>query len=114
MCARYAPAREPAMAFLYDQVSAHNTAFEPAVHFPRMLDEAGRILPERLAGWTIPTLMVAGERDQLFSPSLLRRVAAHIPGCQVVEFAGAGHSTYFEQPEEFNRVVGEFVAKHAG
>lgn len=105
------PEREPAMAFLYDQVSARNTDFDPAVHFPRMLDDEGRIDPARLEGWSIPTLMVAGEHDQLFSPGLLRGVAERIPGCEVVEFAGAGHSTYFEQPDEFNRVIGEFVAK---
>jgi pimeloyl-ACP methyl ester carboxylesterase len=30
----------------------------------------------------------------------------------VIEFPDAGHSPYFEMPDEFNRVVGDFVGQH--
>ncbi|MCZ6463263.1 MAG: alpha/beta hydrolase [Proteobacteria bacterium] len=107
------PSRQPEMTFLYDQISAHNTGFDPPVHFPRMLDVRARVLPEALAGWTLPTLVVAGSEDQLFPLDTLRAVAALLPGAELVEFPGAGHSTYFEQPDRFNTVIGEFVAKHS-
>ena len=42
----------------------------------------------------------------------LRDVAARIPGAEVVDFPGVGHSTYFEDAARFNRIVGDFLEKH--
>jgi pimeloyl-ACP methyl ester carboxylesterase len=56
--------------------------------------------------------MLSGERDQLFPPEVLREVAEGIPGAEVVDFPGVGHSTYFEDAARFNRIVGDFLAKH--
>lgn len=103
--------REPERAFLYDRISALNTEFD-ATLLGRLYDAEGRIPPESLADFRVPTLVVAGERDQLFPLPMLRHVADHVPGCERCEIAGAGHSTYFEQAARFNRVVGEFVARH--
>lgn len=104
------PERRPEMAFLYDQISAHNERFEPAM-LARMVDEEGRTLPEALAGYAVPTLMLVGECDQLFPAAMLHAVAEAIPGCRVHDFPGVGHSTYFEDPDTFNRVVEGFVAR---
>ena len=101
-------ARDPARGFLYAQLAALNP---PGVLARAALHEV-MTDPERLAGWTIPTLLVGGSHDRLFSPALLRAVAAVIPGARFHEIAVAGHSPYFETPEAFNRVVGEFLAAH--
>lgn len=105
------PARRPDMAFLYDQISALNTGFEPGL-LARMFDPEARIEPARLAGFAVPTLFLSGERDQLFPPEALREAAALVPGAAFESFPGIGHSTYFEDPERFNAVVSEFVARH--
>jgi 3-oxoadipate enol-lactonase len=68
--------------------------------------------PARLADWRIPTLLVGGTHDRLFAPSVLREVAAAIPDARFQEIAIAGHSPYFETPDAFNDVVGEFLAAH--
>ena len=70
------------------------------------------ISPSRLEGYTIPTLMVSGGQDRIFPPDILEDVSKVIPGAQLHSIPQAGHSPYFETPDEFNRVVGEFVGRH--
>ena len=40
-------------------------------------------------------------------------VAAQIPNSEVVIVREAGHSSYWEQPDEFNRAVLDFLARHS-
>ena len=68
--------------------------------------------PAALAGWSIPTLLVGGEHDRLFAPHVLEEVAAAIPGARFEMIPRVGHSPYFEAPDEFNRLVGEFLNRH--
>ena len=94
----------PEMVHLYDQISALNTGFEPAM-LAAVGAPAARLTPSELADYAVPTLMIAAEHDRLFPPPVLRGVAALIPGCELVDFPGAGHSMYFEDPERFERIV---------
>jgi len=104
------PEREPALAHLYDQIAALNTGFDPG-SLSKMFDEHGRITPDELEGYRIPTLVIAGEHDQLFSAAALREVANGIPNAEFREFAGCGHSVYFEAADAFNPVVADFIAR---
>ncbi len=72
---------------------------------------AARVTPEQLAALRVPTLLIVGTEDRLFPPALIRKAAAHIRGAEVREIARAGHSPYFEQPGEWNRVVDEFASR---
>jgi len=45
-------------------------------------------------------------------PAVMRLFAARVKGAESVVVPEAGHSAYWEQPEFFNRVVLEFLAKH--
>ena len=103
------PAREPALAHLYDQIAALNPGLPPAG-----LASLAQARVERadLAGYRVPTLLVSGEHDQLFPPDALKEAAAEIPGCQLVAFPGAGHSPYFEAAPRFNQLVADFIATH--
>ena len=60
----------------------------------------------------MPTLLITGEADLYSPPALIRMVAAQIPNSEVVIVREAGHSSYWEQPEEFNRAVLDFLAQH--
>lgn len=102
--------RDPARAFLYAQIRGWNPPLDPGA-FARMAE--ARIDPAELAGFATPTLVVACELDQLFAPEAIRSVAAAIPGAKLHDFAGVGHSSYFEDAETWNRVVGDFLAEHA-
>jgi pimeloyl-ACP methyl ester carboxylesterase len=107
------PEREPAMAFLYDSIGALNPGLEPSA-LASFGAESARVEERELEGYRVPTLVLAGARDQLFPLEVLRDVAARIPGAELVEFPGIGHSTYFESAERFNTLVLEFLRKHAG
>jgi 3-oxoadipate enol-lactonase len=107
------PEREPAMAHLYDQISALNTGVDPAA-LGRLMAPESRLSVDSLEGFAVPTLILAGEHDLLFPPATLREVAKRVPNAAIEELAVAGHSTYFELPDAFNSLVDEFLARHAG
>lgn len=103
--------REPALAFLYDQIAGLNTNFDMQ-SLSLLFSEEAAIPLERLAGFDVPTLMIAGDKDLLFPLAALRATAEVIPGAEIREFAGCGHSVYFEDARAFNDTVAEFVGKH--
>lgn len=99
-------ARDPARAYLYQMLGAFG---EPdlAKVAPSLF---GTVVPEdRLAALALPVLFVVGAEDALFPPAAIRASAAKVPGARVAVIADAGHSPYFEQPEAWNRAVGEFL-----
>ena len=59
-----------------------------------------------------PTLLLTGDADLYAPPPVLQLFAARIKGSEVAVVPEAGHSTYWEQPEVFNRVVLNFLGKH--
>ena len=106
------PVREPEMTHLYGRITSLNTGVDPGALAALAAPEA-RIAPEALAGFAVPTLVVAGEHDLLFPPTTLRAVAKCIPGSAYREFPGCGHSVYFEAAREFNEAVELFLAQQA-
>jgi len=57
----------------------------------------------------IPTLMVWGSVDRAVTPESAHELLKHFQNCRVVMLKGVGHLPYEEVPEEFNRVVAEFL-----
>ena len=57
----------------------------------------------------VPTLVVVGEHDRVCPPSDSKLLAAGIPDSIYVEISQSGHLPNQECPEEFNRVVGEWL-----
>ena len=60
----------------------------------------------------MPTLLLTGDADMFAPPSLLPMFASRIKGSSSVVVPEAGHSTYWEKPEVFNRTVLAFLKKH--
>ena len=103
------PARSPEMAFLYDQIGGVNPGLAREA-LGRLAET--RVSADQLADYRVPTLLLACEHDLLFPASAIHEAAEQIPGALVYDFAGVGHSSYFEDPATFNRVVGEFLEKY--
>jgi pimeloyl-ACP methyl ester carboxylesterase len=103
--------RKPALAYLYDQISSLNTGVE-LKNLGLLFSEEARVAPDRLEGYSVPTLLIAGDQDLLFPSEALQAVAEMIPGVEFREFKESGHSVYFEDAEAFNSVIGEFVGRH--
>jgi len=74
---------------------------------------ANVVTPEKLATLKVPTLLMSGPADHSTPPSITRMLARHIPNCEVVIIEEAGHSSYWENPNAFNRAVLDFIGRHA-
>jgi pimeloyl-ACP methyl ester carboxylesterase len=84
-----------------------------AIH-PDGFQAACRILQETdltplLHHLRVPTLVVCGEFDQATPPALNKEIAEKTAGARYVELPGCGHCPPLEQPEQFLKVIGEFV-----
>ncbi|MGW5373654.1 bifunctional 3-oxoadipate enol-lactonase/4-carboxymuconolactone decarboxylase PcaDC [Streptomyces sp. NPDC004009] len=56
-------------------------------------------LRDRLAGITVPTLLVAGREDPATPPAHLREIADAVPGATLLELPGASHLAPAEVPK---------------
>ena len=75
--------------------------------------------PVNAIGWKsletmrVPTLLMTGDADLWLPPSVLRLFAARIPDNEMVIVPEVGHAIYWEDPETFNRVLLDFLGRHA-
>jgi pimeloyl-ACP methyl ester carboxylesterase len=69
-----------------------------------------QIMLRTLETLTVPTAVIAGDADLWAPPALTRLWAAHIPSCAFTTIAEAGHCVHWECPDEWNRVVLDFLA----
>jgi pimeloyl-ACP methyl ester carboxylesterase len=70
-----------------------------------------RITFSMLDAIKVPTLLITGGADMYAPPPVLRMFAARIKGAESRIVPEAGHSTYWEEPETFNRAVLDFIKK---
>ena len=100
---------EPVKSFLYASIAGLNAPLPPA--FREAMQ--GLTTPvERYAAASVPTLFLSSDEDGLIWPELSEKVHTHVPGSEFARIPGAGHSTYFERPEAWNREVGAFLKAH--
>jgi pimeloyl-ACP methyl ester carboxylesterase len=66
-------------------------------------------LEDRLRRMTVPTHVITGdEDDNCLEPGIfLKRV---VPGCALTVVANTGHAVNLEEPDQFHRLVGDFIA----
>jgi len=66
-----------------------------------------------LRGFAAPALLTIGDQSAPFFPLVVDRIAAVMPQATLRTFAGAGHVPHLSHPEEYVRVVTEFVEGRA-
>ncbi len=66
-------------------------------------------LSPRLPRIKVPTLFIWGADDPLFPLEHATRAHASLPGSRLAVIEGAGHTPQTERPDEFNRVLGNFI-----
>jgi len=71
----------------------------------------GWTVEDRLAGLTVPTLVLGGEYDEL-DASARQPFLDLIPDVRGHVFAGASHVAFDETPAEFQDVTSAFLAAH--
>lgn len=74
---------------------------------------ANIVTPAKLETLKVPTLLMSGPADHSTPPSISRMLARHIPNAEVAIIEEAGHSSYWENPNAFNRAVLDFIGRHS-
>jgi 3-oxoadipate enol-lactonase len=70
----------------------------------------GLDLTPHLSAIRCPTLIVAGERDQMFPPERSRALAEAIPGARLEIVPGAPHGMVVENPDVTTRLLLDFLS----
>jgi len=65
---------------------------------------------ERLNEIRIPTLVVLGALDVPFLAGVAQRIEREVPGMKLVVVPDAAHMLNLEKPEEFRRILSEFLS----
>lgn len=58
----------------------------------------------------VPTLILEGENETAWRRRIARKLAEEIEGAKLETIVGAGHLANMDRPEEFNRLVLEFLS----
>lgn len=61
---------------------------------------------------TVPTLIIAGDRDQLTPVATAERMHRAIAGSRLIVFPGHSHLVQVEKPREVHAAIDEFLADH--
>jgi pimeloyl-ACP methyl ester carboxylesterase len=64
-----------------------------------------------LAQILVPALVITGADDTLIPPTESEKLAQAIRGAELEMVPRAGHLVAFEQPEEFNRVLKQWLSR---
>jgi len=96
------PKTDPARAFLYQQL---NTFHDPPMRDIGRALLGTHVAPEDLDATGVPVLLVTGSDDALFPSELTRDSIGRLRNAEIVTIDGAGHSAYFEHPDEFNAAL---------
>lgn len=71
-----------------------------------------RVTFARLETMHVPTLLISGGADMYAPPPVMRLFADRIRGAETLAVPDAGHSTFWEQAELFNRSLVAFLARY--
>lgn len=94
----------PELIALYQMLARMNQR----VDLSTITDPELRLMPEDFEGYGVPTLVMGGVQNRLIGGQTHLAAARCIPGAQTHTFTESGHSSYFEEPAHYNRVVEAF------
>lgn len=89
----------------HDALGAANTQLGVQRERPSLYD-----LTEEMKRLTVPTLILTGDEDwPCLAPGIFMK--RHIPSAALSVMPSSGHTINLEEPDEFNRIVGTFIAQ---
>jgi pimeloyl-ACP methyl ester carboxylesterase len=72
---------------------------------------AVRQLPQLTARLQVPSLWIAGERDQVMASRYVRHLAGYAPEHEFIELAGAGHLPMGQMPEQLAAPIQQWLGQ---
>ncbi len=99
--------RAPELAHLYRAIGRLNPPRPP--DFLALPPDYRGSTARRLAALDVPVLFLAAEHDAIMPPQIMHLAQRLVRGSQFDVIPAAGHSAYFERPDEFNERVLRFL-----
>ena len=95
-----------------DHLFAHVGALAPEVITAMITTYLEHDAWDVLPTITVPTLVIAGDRDQLTPVATAERMQRAIPGAELVVFPGHSHLVQVERPDAVHAAIDAFLASH--
>jgi len=90
---------------VFDEISRVPPCIKSAILF----DQSVRDYRDVLSMVDVPTLVCIGEDETLLETAGVQFVADKTPDATVERFSNSGHCPFIEEPDQFNRVLTDFV-----
>ncbi len=101
---------QPELTFLFGSIGRVNPVMPLSAVSGLFRNPAGPQAAD-LAKLDVPTLFVVGEEDLIFPVRVIEAAHRLVPGSRLEVVPGAAHSTHFEQPRVFNRLLAGFLGE---
>jgi pimeloyl-ACP methyl ester carboxylesterase len=98
----------PELLMLYQMLARMNQKLDLSA----ISDAELRLMSDDFKGYSVPTLVMGGTQNKLLGGETHLAAARCIPGALTYTFTESGHSSYYEEPDHYNRVVEQFLATH--
>lgn len=87
--------------YIHDQHARYFSTFSDRASLAQAFDvSVGHTVTEVAGSLSMPTLVIAGDRDAIAPIAATRDFVARLPDPALVELAGVGHLVHYERPEE--------------
>jgi pimeloyl-ACP methyl ester carboxylesterase len=93
-----------------DDLFEHVAALDPRVFGQAFASYFEHTAWDVLPGIAVPTLIIAGDRDELTPAATAARMQAGIPGARLVVFPGHSHLVQVERPQAVHAAIDAFLA----
>jgi len=93
----------------YGEENARQMTRSWSVAMTELIARGGSLARDRATEIACPVLLIAGERDELATPDVVRDLAGRIPGAEAVIASDAGHGVSWDQPDWLDRTLLEFL-----
>jgi 3-oxoadipate enol-lactonase len=94
----------PIAAVLYGQIASFNV-----LRVATLFGKGTEHTLDQIAATGHPIMFLVGSEDVLCPPELSRKTHDQLPGSTFVQIEGSGHSAYYETPEQFNKILDNWL-----
>ena len=91
---------------------AHMTEYDnPTMLYEAYLGSLSGTVTDRAPHIKVPTLLVAGDNDDLAPPTTQRRLVSQLPSAELIVIDRVGHLIHYETPLEAAEAIDQFIVK---
>lgn len=102
-------------SWIHDQHAAYFSTFsDPATLLQAFRASVSHTVPEFAHAFTMPTLLIAGARDDITPLSRQLELRHRVPGSRLRIIPGTGHLVHYEAVSDAVSCIGEFLTSEAG